>query len=69
MLNLLMVRYSLCWVHGSLGVSPAMEAGITDTLRDYDWLTEITEDWERRNIKRKKPGPKPGTKYKMEPTA
>ena len=64
MMNLLIVHYNFCWIHQTLRVTPAMEAGLTDTLRDYDWLTDLTDEYERNHIKRKKPGPKKGTKYR-----
>lgn len=64
MMNLMTVHYNFCWIHGSLKVSPAMEAGLTDTLRDYDWLTYLVDEYEAKHIKRKKPGPPKGAKYR-----
>lgn len=60
MMDLWVVHYNFCRIHKTLQVTPAMEAGLTDTLRDCKWLVElidlITEP-------PKKPGPAKGTKY------
>lgn len=37
------VYYNWVRIHLSLDVTPAMEAGLTDTLHDMDWLTELVE--------------------------
>ena len=53
--------YNFCRIHTTLGVTPAMAAGVTDTLRDVDWLVELIE---ARTPPPQKPGPRPGTKYR-----
>ena len=37
------VYYNFCRIHGSIRMSPAMEAGITGTLRDVDWIVSLVE--------------------------
>ncbi len=43
MLSLYFLHYNFVRVHRTLKVTPAMEAGITDTLRDVDWIVELVE--------------------------
>ncbi|MBC7279925.1 hypothetical protein [Hoeflea sp.] len=38
MLSLYFVHYNFCRMHKSLRMSPAMAAGVSDTLRDMDWV-------------------------------
>ena len=38
MLSLYFVHYNFCRVHKSLRMSPAMAAGVSDTLRDMEWI-------------------------------
>lgn len=64
MLNLLTTHYNFCRIHLTLKCTPAMEAGIETKLRDLGWLSDMIEEYERRTVKRKKPGPKIGTKYR-----
>ena len=52
---------NFCQIHGSLRVSSAMEAGITDKLRDIEWIVQLIDE---NTPKPKKPGPKKGTKYR-----
>ncbi len=58
MLSLYLLRYNFCRIHQSLKVTPAMEAGIDDTVRDVDWIMELID---ARTPEPQKPGPKPGT--------
>lgn len=55
------VYNNFCWLHTTLRVTPAMEAGIDDTVRDMDWIVDLID---ANTPKPKKSGPKPGTKYK-----
>ena len=43
MVSLYTVYYNFCRIHKSLRVTPAMEAGLTDTLHDMDWLVDLVE--------------------------
>lgn len=60
MLNLYMLHYNFCRIHQTLRVTPAMEAGIDDTVRDHKWIVGLIDDY---LPKPKKPGPAKGTKY------
>ena len=42
-LALYFVWYNFCRVHKSLRVTPAMAAGVSDTLRDMAWIAEMVE--------------------------
>lgn len=59
--HLFFTHYNFCRIHKSLQVTPAMEAGLTDTLCDVDWLVDLVDS--AAPIP-KRPGPKPGTKYR-----
>ena len=59
--HLFAVYYNFCWIHSTLKVTPAMEAGVDDKLRDYEWIVDLIDEV---RPKPKKPGPKPGTKYR-----
>ena len=52
-------HYNFCRIHETLQCSPAMAAGVTDTLRELDWIVDLIE---ARQPVPKKPGPKPGTR-------
>lgn len=52
MLSLYFVYYNFCRIHKSLRTSPAMAAGITDTLRDVEWIVDLVDEMEP------KPGPR-----------
>ena len=41
MVHLFFLHYNFCRIHKTLGVTPAMEAGITDTLRDMEWVVGL----------------------------
>ena len=60
MMHLFAVYYNFVRVHKTLRVTPAMEAGLTDTLHDMEWIVGLIEDITKPP---KKPGPKKGTKY------
>ena len=61
MFHLWALHYNFCRIHGSLRMSPAMEVGIDNTLRDCKWIVSLIDAIEP---KPKKPGPKKGTKYR-----
>lgn len=62
MLSLYFVHYNFCRQHNSLGgVSPAMAAGVSDTLHDMEWIVGLID---ARAPTPKRPGPKPGTVYR-----
>jgi mRNA interferase MazF len=42
-LALYFVWYNVCRIHKSLRVTPAMAAGVSDTLRDMAWIAEMVE--------------------------
>ena len=43
MLSLYFVHYNFVRIHGSLDVTPAMAAGITDTLHDMEWIVGLMD--------------------------
>ena len=43
MLSLYFVHYNFCRIHKSLRVTPAMEAGVSDTLRDVEWIVSLID--------------------------
>ena len=43
MLSLYFVHYNFCRVHKSLRVSPAMAAGVSDTLKDVEWIVGLID--------------------------
>lgn len=43
MLSLYFVHYNFCRIHKTLKVSPAMAAGVSDTLRDVEWIVRLIE--------------------------
>lgn len=61
MMHLFALYYNFCRIHKTLRVTPAMEAGIDDKLRDMEWVVDLIEKITRPP---KKPGPKKGTKYR-----
>lgn len=49
MLSLYFVHYNFCRQHKSLGgVSPAMAAGVSDTLRDVEWIVSLIDAREEK---------------------
>jgi len=43
MLSLYFCHYNFCRIHKTLRVTPAMEAGISDTVRDMEWIVGLIE--------------------------
>lgn len=43
MVALYTVFYNFCKIHKSLRVTPAIEAGISDTVRDFDWIVGLID--------------------------
>jgi hypothetical protein len=43
MVALYAVFYNFCKIHKTLRVTPAMEAGRSDTLRDFEWICELID--------------------------
>ena len=43
MLALYFLHYNFCRIHKTLKVSPAMAAGVTDTLRDVEWIVSLID--------------------------
>ncbi len=43
MVALYTVFYNFCRIHKTLRVTPAMEAGLSDTLHDLEWIAEMVE--------------------------
>jgi len=52
MLALYFVYYNFCRIHKSLRTSPAMAAGITDKLRDVEWIVDLIDAQEPKSRKR-----------------
>ena len=61
MMHLFALNYNFVRIHQTLRVTPAMEAGLTDTLHDMDWIVGLIEGVTEPP---KKPGPKKGAKYR-----
>ena len=60
MLSLFLTHYNFCRIHKTPRVTPAMEAGLTDTAHDMEWIVGLID---ANAPEPKKPGPKPGTRY------
>ena len=43
MVHLFFLHYNFCRIHKTLGVTPAMEAGVTDKLRDMEWVVGLID--------------------------
>ena len=43
MMHLWVVHYNFCRMHASLSVTPAMEAGLTETLHDVEWIVGLID--------------------------
>jgi hypothetical protein len=52
MLSLYFVHYNFCRVHKTLRMAPAMAAGVSDTLRDVEWIASLID------ARAPKPGPR-----------
>ena len=61
MMDLWAVHYNFCRIHKTLRVTPAMEAGVCDTLLDCEWIVWLIDSM---TLSPKKPGPAVGTKYR-----
>ena len=44
MLSLYFLHYNFVRIHKSLKVTPAMEAGVTDTLHDMEWIVGLIDE-------------------------
>lgn len=60
MVHLYTVHFNFCRVHKTLRVTPAMEAGLCDTVRDLEWIVDLID---LNAPAPKKPGPPKGRKY------
>lgn len=58
MLSLYFVHYNFCRVHKTLRMAPAMASGVSDTLRDIEWIVGL--------IDARAPKPGPRGSYKKE---
>lgn len=61
MVALYALHYNYCRIHATLKVTPAMEAGLSEEVRDLEWIVGLID---ANAPKPNKPGPKPGTRYK-----
>ena len=52
MLSLYFVFYNFCRIHKTLKVTPAMEAGLSDTAYDVNWIVDMMEAAEPEPAKR-----------------
>ena len=43
MLSLYFVHYNFVRIHKTLKCTPAMAAGVTDTLRDMEWIVSLID--------------------------
>ena len=60
MCSLYTVHFNFCRIHKTLRVTPAMEAGLTNELRDIEWIVGLIDAYLPPP---RKPGPQPGTRY------
>ena len=60
MVNLYTLHYNFCRIHKTIEVTPAMEAGLSDTAHDMEWIVGLIDEAAPEPMR---PGPKPGTKY------
>ena len=61
MVALYATHYNFCRIHATLRVTPAMEAGLADGVRDMGWIVELVD---ANAPEPRKPGPKAGSRYK-----
>jgi IS1 family transposase len=54
MLSLYFIHYNFCRIHKTLRVTPAMEAGVSDVVRDMEWVVGLID---ARSPAPKKRGP------------
>ena len=43
MVSLYFLYYNFCRIHRTIRCTPAMEAGLTDTLHDVEWIAELAD--------------------------
>ena len=60
-MQLYLVYYNFLRIHTTLKVSPAMAAGLTSTLLDFEWLVDMIDEYTQTP---RKPGPKKEVKYR-----
>lgn len=60
MLSLYFVHYNFCRMHKTVRMSPAMAAGVSETLRDMEWIVSL--------IDARAPKPGPRGPYKKRPS-
>lgn len=60
MLPLYFLHYNFCRIHKTLRVTPAMEAGINDTVRDVEWIVGLI--YARKPVSKKRGPYKPRKK-------
>ncbi len=52
MLSLYFLHYNFCRIHSTIKVSPAMEAGLSDTLHNMEWIVSLIDDMAPKGKKR-----------------
>ncbi|TAL09903.1 MAG: IS1 family transposase [Porticoccaceae bacterium] len=52
MLSLYFVHYNFCRIHKTLKVTPAMEAGLSDTVHSMEWIVSLIDAMEAEPKKR-----------------
>jgi IS1 family transposase len=52
MLSLYFLHYNFCRIHSTIKVTPAMEAGLSDTLHDMEWIVSLIDDMAPKGKKR-----------------
>lgn len=52
MLSLYFLHYNFCRIHKSLRVTPAMQAGLSDTLHDMEWIVNLIDELAPKKAKR-----------------
>ena len=57
------LHYNFCRIHKSLRMTPAMVAGVTDTLRDTEWIVGLIDE---QTPVPAKPGPKGPWKHRRQ---
>ena len=45
MVSLYFLHYNFCCIHRTIRCTPAMEAGLADTLYHMEWLTQVIEEY------------------------
>jgi hypothetical protein len=48
------MHYNFCRIHQTLGVTPAMTAGVTDKLWELTDVVRMVDDWERGQLAKPK---------------